>query len=35
MILEIDNRGIIDLCNNYSIEGKTYHVEVKQYFYGT
>jgi len=32
MILEIDNKGAKDLVNNWSIGGRTRHVEVKQYF---
>jgi hypothetical protein len=32
MILEIDNRGAVDITNNWAIGGRTRHVEVKQYF---
>ena len=32
MILEIDNRGTVDLANNWSIGGRTRHIEVRQYF---
>ena len=32
MVLEVDNKGAVDLCNNWSIGGRTRHVEVKQYF---
>ena len=32
MILEVDNKAAVDLCNNWSIGGRTRHVEVKQYF---
>ena len=28
----MDNRGAIDLVNNWSVGGRTRHVEVKQYF---
>jgi hypothetical protein len=32
MILEVDNKGAVDLENNYSVEGRTRHVETRQYF---
>jgi hypothetical protein len=32
MILEFDNKGIVDLVNNYSVRGRTRHVETRQYF---
>jgi hypothetical protein len=32
MILEMDNKGALDLINNWSIGGRTRHIEVKQYF---
>jgi hypothetical protein len=32
MILEVDNKGAKDLVNNWSVGGRTRHVEVKQYF---
>ncbi|MGH7955289.1 MAG: reverse transcriptase domain-containing protein [Gloeomargaritales cyanobacterium] len=32
MILEIDNKGAVDLVNNYSVGGRTRHVETRQYF---
>ena len=32
MKLEIDNKGAIDLANNWSIGGRMRHVEVWQYF---
>ena len=32
MMLYIDNRGTVDLVNNYSVNGKTRHVEIRQYF---
>ena len=32
MILEMDNKGAIDLANNWSTGGQTRHVEVGQYF---
>jgi hypothetical protein len=31
MMLEIDNRGAVDLVNNWSVGGRTRHVEVRQY----
>eukprot|EP00957_Ditylum_brightwellii_P009335 706359-Ditylum_brightwellii.AAC.1 len=32
MTLYIDNKGAADFSNNWSIGGRTRHVEVKQYF---
>ena len=32
MILEVDNKGAADLCNNWSVGGRTRHVSVKQFF---
>jgi hypothetical protein len=32
MELEIDNKGAVDLANNWSVGGRTRHVEVRQYF---
>jgi hypothetical protein len=32
MILEVDNKGCVDFCNNWSVAGRTRHIEVKQYF---
>ena len=32
MILQIDNKGAVDLANNWSIGGRTRHIEVRQYF---
>jgi hypothetical protein len=32
MILEVDNKGAVDLVNNYSVGGRTCHVETRQYF---
>jgi hypothetical protein len=32
MILQIDNKGAVDLANNWSIGGRTRHMEVRQYF---
>jgi hypothetical protein len=32
MILEVDNKGAIDLVNNYSVGGRTRYVETRQYF---
>ena len=28
----VDNKGAVDLANNWSIGGRTIHVEVRQYF---
>jgi hypothetical protein len=32
MTLEIDNKGAVGLANNWSVGGRTRHVEVRQYF---
>jgi hypothetical protein len=32
MILKINNKGAVDLANNWSIGGQTRHIEVHQYF---
>jgi hypothetical protein len=32
MILNVNNRGAKDLCGNWSVGGRTRHVEVKQLF---
>jgi hypothetical protein len=32
MVLQIDNKGAVDLANNWSIGGRTRHMEVRQYF---
>ena len=32
MRLRIDNKGSVDLANNWSIGGRTQHIEVKQHF---
>jgi len=32
MILYVDNKGAKDLANNWSVGGRTRHIEVRQYF---
>ncbi len=32
MILEIDNKGAVHLANNWSVGGRTRHMEVRQFF---
>ena len=32
MVLYVDNKGAKDLCNNWTVGGRTRHIEVKQYF---
>src|SRR5687767_2152082 len=32
MILHVDNKGTKDLCNNWTVGGRTRHIEVKQFF---
>jgi hypothetical protein len=32
MILEVDNKGTVDLVNNFSVGGRTRHIETRQYY---
>ena len=32
MILEMNNKGAVDLANNWSVGGRTRHVDVRNYF---
>ena len=32
MLLEIDNKGAVDLANNWSFGGRTRHVDVRNHF---
>ena len=32
MILYVDNKGAVDLANNWSVSGRTRHIQVRQYF---
>src|SRR5687768_8911016 len=32
MVLYVDNKGAKDLCNNWTVGGRTRHIEVKQFF---
>ena len=32
MILEVDNKGAVDLINNYSVGGRTHQMETGQYY---
>eukprot|EP00957_Ditylum_brightwellii_P081516 6201782-Ditylum_brightwellii.AAC.1 len=32
MVLYIDNKEAKDFVNNWSVSGRTWHIEVKQYF---
>ncbi len=32
MVLEIDNRGVVDLINSFSVGGRTRHIDIKQCF---
>ena len=32
MELEVDNKGAVDLTHNWSVGGRTRHVDVRQYF---
>ena len=33
MLLEMDNKGVVDLANNWSVGGRTRHVDVQYYFF--
>ena len=32
MVLEVDNKGAVDLINNFSVSGRTRHRETRQYY---
>ena len=32
MVLEMDNKGAVDLANSWSVGGRTRHVDVRMYF---
>jgi hypothetical protein len=32
MILEIDNKGAVDIANNWSVGGRTRHINTRFYF---
>ena len=32
MILHVDNKGAVELANNWTVGGRTRHIEVRQYF---
>ena len=32
MILKVDNKGTVDLINNWSVGGRTHNIEVRHYF---
>ena len=32
MVLEMDNKGAVDLVNNWSVGGQTWHVGVRNHF---
>ena len=32
MILEVDNKGAVDICHSWTVGGRTRHIEVKMYF---
>ena len=32
MVLELDNKGTVDLVNNYIVGGRTRHMETRQYY---
>jgi len=32
MILELDNKGAVDIANNWSVAGRRKHIDTKQYF---
>jgi hypothetical protein len=32
MVLEMDNKGAVDLANNWSVGGRTVHMDVRQHY---
>ena len=32
MIVKVDNKGAVDIANNWSVGGRTKHVDTKQFF---
>ena len=32
MLLEVDNKDVVDICNNWTVGGRTRRIEVKQHF---
>ena len=32
MLLEMDNKGAVDLANNWSVGGRTRHVDIRNFF---
>ena len=32
MVLEMDNKGAVDLANNWSVGGRTRHMDVRNFF---
>ena len=32
MILELDNKGAVDIANNWSVAGRRKHIDTKKYF---
>jgi hypothetical protein len=32
MTLEMDNSGLVDIANSWSVGGRTHHVDVRNYF---
>ena len=32
MVLEMDNKGAVQLANNWSVEGRTRHIDVRNHF---
>ena len=32
MMLECDNKGAIDICNNWTVNGRTKHIDTRHYF---
>ena len=32
MVLEMDNKGAVQLANNWSVGGRTWHVDVRNHF---
>ena len=32
MIIEYDNKGAVDICNTWTVGGRTKHIDVRYYF---
>jgi hypothetical protein len=32
LILEVDNKGLVDIVNSFRVGGRTHHIDIKQFF---